>query len=194
MGTLWKDRLISQQCYVSSVDLQCSNMTVLTVCACCGCCRTITLRKDRFDEREDDFYEALYTQSQAQFATYVSTGTVVNNYAHIFDLLIRLRQVHTEHTHSTVSVCLARLVMISLVAKRCGPLLDWVTCLMQAVVIFTNLKRRLSTLVMPYLWLSVHMQRTQQKQSCCAYSVCVPKAGCEPHAVRAVHAPECVTV
>lgn len=56
-------------------------------------CRTITLRKDRFDEREDDFYEALYTQSQAQFATYVSTGTVVNNYAHIFDLLIRLRQV-----------------------------------------------------------------------------------------------------
>ena len=58
------------------------------------CRRTITLRKDKFDEREDDFYEALYTQSQAQFATYVSTGTVVNNYAHIFDLLIRLRQVH----------------------------------------------------------------------------------------------------
>ena len=56
-------------------------------------CRTITLRKDKFDEREDDFYEALYTQSQAQFATYVSSGTVVNNYAHIFDLLIRLRQV-----------------------------------------------------------------------------------------------------
>lgn len=56
--------------------------------------RTITLRKDKFDEREDDFYEALYTQSQAQFATYVQSGTVVNNYAHIFDLLIRLRQVH----------------------------------------------------------------------------------------------------
>ena len=51
------------------------------------------MRKDKFDEREEDFYEALYTQSQAQFATYVSSGTVVNNYAHIFDLLIRLRQV-----------------------------------------------------------------------------------------------------
>lgn len=62
----------------------------------CDRCRTITLRKDRFDEREDDFYEALYTQSQAQFATYVSTGTVVNNYAHIFDLLIRLRQVNPK--------------------------------------------------------------------------------------------------
>lgn len=51
------------------------------------------LRKDGFDEREADFYEALYTQSQAQFGAYVQSGTVVNNYAHIFDLLIRLRQV-----------------------------------------------------------------------------------------------------
>ena len=32
------------------------------------------LRKDRFDEREEDFYEALYTQSQAQFDAYVQTG------------------------------------------------------------------------------------------------------------------------
>ena len=32
-------------------------------------------------------------QSQAQFNTYVKEGTVLNNYAHIFDILIRLRQV-----------------------------------------------------------------------------------------------------
>lgn len=50
------------------------------------------LRKDALDEREADYYEALYTQSQAQFGDFVQTGTVVNNYAHIFDLLIRLRQ------------------------------------------------------------------------------------------------------
>ena len=56
-------------------------------------CRTVLLRKDAFDERETDFYEALYTQSQAQFGAYVETGTVLNNYAHIFDLIIRLRQV-----------------------------------------------------------------------------------------------------
>jgi hypothetical protein len=56
-------------------------------------CRTVVLRKDRFDDREMDFYEALYTQSQAQFGAYVESGTVLNNYAHIFDLLIRLRQV-----------------------------------------------------------------------------------------------------
>ena len=52
----------------------------------------VLLRKDALDEREADYYEALYTQSQAQFGDFVQTGTVVNNYAHIFDLLIRLRQ------------------------------------------------------------------------------------------------------
>ena len=52
------------------------------------------LRKDKFDEREADFYEALYTQSQAQFDSYVQTSTVLNNYAHVFSLLVRLRQVN----------------------------------------------------------------------------------------------------
>ncbi|CAI6001285.1 unnamed protein product [Closterium sp. NIES-64] len=63
--------------------------------------RTSTLRRDRFDAREEDFYEALYTQSQSQFATYVDTGTLLNNYAHIFDLLIRLRQA-VDHPYLVV--------------------------------------------------------------------------------------------
>ncbi|BFI40676.1 DNA repair protein RAD16 [Marchantia polymorpha subsp. ruderalis] len=54
--------------------------------------RTISLRRDVFDDREKDFYEALYSESQLQFNTYVHSGTLLNNYAHIFDLLIRLRQ------------------------------------------------------------------------------------------------------
>ena len=54
------------------------------------------LRKDRFDEREADFYEAMYTQSQAQFDAYVDSGTLLNNYSHVFDLLIKLRQVLAE--------------------------------------------------------------------------------------------------
>lgn len=50
-----------------------------------------------------------YTQSQAQFNTYVNAGTVLNNYAHIFDILIRLRQavvhpylvtLNDTHTHT----------------------------------------------------------------------------------------------
>ncbi|BDA51349.1 probable ATP-dependent helicase rhp16 [Coccomyxa sp. Obi] len=63
--------------------------------------RTVVMRKDAFDEREADFYEALYTQSQAQFGAYVQAGTVVNNYAHIFDLLIRLRQA-VDHPYLVV--------------------------------------------------------------------------------------------
>lgn len=63
--------------------------------------RTLVLRKDRFDEREEDFYEALYTQSQSQFDAYVQSGTVLNNYAHIFDLLIRLRQA-VDHPYLVV--------------------------------------------------------------------------------------------
>jgi hypothetical protein len=49
--------------------------------------RSILLRRTRFDAREEDFYEALYTQSRASFGAYVSAGTLLNNYAHIFDLV-----------------------------------------------------------------------------------------------------------
>lgn len=61
------------------------------------------LRKDRFDEREEDFYEALYTQSQAQFDSYVQTSTVLNNYAHVFSLLVRLRQVPHDYFQRRLS-------------------------------------------------------------------------------------------
>jgi DNA repair protein RAD16 len=52
-------------------------------------------------DREEDFYSALYTQSQAQFNTYLASGTVLNNYAHIFDILIRLRQA-VDHPYLVI--------------------------------------------------------------------------------------------
>nr|GMC47324.1 DNA repair protein RAD16-like [Ipomoea batatas] len=52
----------------------------------------VTLRWDSLDVKEEDYYTSLYNESQAQFNTYVREGTVSNNYAHIFDLLTRLRQ------------------------------------------------------------------------------------------------------
>lgn len=68
--------------------------------------RLVRVRAERMDEHEEDFYQALYTQSQAAFNTYVQAGTVLNNYAHIFDILIRLRQA-VDHpylvTHSASS-------------------------------------------------------------------------------------------
>ena len=41
------------------------------------------------------------TQSQAQFNTYLMSGTVLNNYAHIFDILIRLRQA-VDHPYLVI--------------------------------------------------------------------------------------------
>ncbi|ANQ11104.1 DNA repair protein rhp16 [Plasmodium coatneyi] len=52
----------------------------------------ITIRKDKLSNEEKDFYESLYKQTSTQFDTYVKSNTVLHNYAHIFDLLSRLRQ------------------------------------------------------------------------------------------------------
>lgn len=90
----WHSKLVACAKWYRHCVMPCYNQDAHVFTRLVSVCRTITLRKDKFDEREEDFYEALYTQSQAQFATYIASGTVVNNYAHIFDLLIRLRQVY----------------------------------------------------------------------------------------------------
>lgn len=61
----------------------------------------MNVRRDTLDEREEDFYQGLYTQSRAQFNTYVASGTLLNNYAHIFDLLMRLRQA-VDHPYLVI--------------------------------------------------------------------------------------------
>jgi DNA repair protein RAD16 len=63
--------------------------------------RIVTVRTEKLDVKENDFYEALYTQSQAQFNTYLQSGTVLNNYAHIFEILIRLRQA-VDHPYLVI--------------------------------------------------------------------------------------------
>ncbi|KAJ3670458.1 hypothetical protein LUZ60_010782 [Juncus effusus] len=63
--------------------------------------RIVTLRKDSLDKSELEFYEALYTQSCTQFDSYVAAGTLMNNYAHIFDLLTRLRQA-VDHPYLVI--------------------------------------------------------------------------------------------
>jgi len=54
--------------------------------------RLVEIRPVRLHPVEEDFYAALYTQTRADFNDYVQSGTLLNNYAHIFDLLIRMRQ------------------------------------------------------------------------------------------------------
>ena len=76
------------------------------------------LRKDRFDEREEDFYEAMYTQSQAQFDAYVESGTLLNNYSHVFDLLIKLRQACG--LDPMLCVRMAYVILAGTVVKKLG--------------------------------------------------------------------------
>lgn len=54
--------------------------------------RHVTIKAVRLHPVEEDFYNALYTQTTSQFNDYVAGGTMLNNYAHIFDLLMRMRQ------------------------------------------------------------------------------------------------------
>ena len=54
--------------------------------------KIVEIRRDTMNAQEEDFYNALYSETRTQFAGYVRAGTVLNHYAHIFELLSRLRQ------------------------------------------------------------------------------------------------------
>eukprot|EP00922_Rhytidocystis_sp_ex-Travisia-forbesii_P019442 GHVS01028781.1.p1 GENE.GHVS01028781.1~~GHVS01028781.1.p1 ORF type:complete len:1383 (+),score=277.13 GHVS01028781.1:143-4150(+) len=62
---------------------------------------TVEIRRDPLSPSERDFYEGLYKQTRLQFNTYVDAGTVLHNFAHIFDLLSRLRQA-VDHPYLIV--------------------------------------------------------------------------------------------
>jgi len=62
---------------------------------------TVEVRNLRFTEYERDFYESVYKNTRAKFDTYVSKGTMLHNYAHIFELLSRLRRA-SDHPYLVV--------------------------------------------------------------------------------------------
>ncbi|CAN4109967.1 unnamed protein product [Withania somnifera] len=83
--------------------------------------KIVTLRKDSLDVQEEDYYTSLHNKSQAQFNTYVRAGTVMKNYAHIFELLTRLRQA-VDHPYLVVysSTALAKMGNPGNVEQPCG--------------------------------------------------------------------------
>jgi DNA repair protein RAD16 len=76
--------------------------------------RMVKVRKLCMDSREEDVYSAIYSNSKVRFNTYVNEGTVLNNYANIFEVLMRLRQAldhpylvlhsDTQHNASLVAI------------------------------------------------------------------------------------------
>ncbi|CAR27425.1 ZYRO0C16544p [Zygosaccharomyces rouxii] len=55
--------------------------------------RIVTVRKDYFNEEEKDLYRSLYTDVKRKYNSYVEEGVVLNNYANIFTLITRMRQL-----------------------------------------------------------------------------------------------------
>lgn len=55
--------------------------------------RVVRVRRDMFNDEEEDLYESLYTESKRKFNTYADQGTILNNYANIFQLITRMRQM-----------------------------------------------------------------------------------------------------
>ncbi|KAG0345875.1 DNA repair protein rad16 [Podila humilis] len=55
--------------------------------------RTMTVSRYLFNEEEEDLYESLFSDTKRKFSTYVEQGTVLNNYANIFELLTKMRQM-----------------------------------------------------------------------------------------------------
>lgn len=55
--------------------------------------RIVEIRKDCFNEEEKDLYLSLYSDSKRKFNDYVAEGVVLNNYANIFTLITRMRQL-----------------------------------------------------------------------------------------------------
>ncbi|ODQ51753.1 hypothetical protein SAICODRAFT_8683 [Saitoella complicata NRRL Y-17804] len=55
--------------------------------------RVVVVRRDVFNEEEEDLYDSLYNDSKRKFSTYVAANTVLNNYANIFQLITRMRQM-----------------------------------------------------------------------------------------------------
>lgn len=62
---------------------------------------TIKIRRDPLSAEEKDFYQSMYMSSLTKFDTYVDKGTLLHNYAHVFDLIMRLRQA-VDHPYLIV--------------------------------------------------------------------------------------------
>ncbi|KAK9456921.1 SNF2 family N-terminal domain-containing protein [Dipodascopsis uninucleata] len=55
--------------------------------------RIVDIRKDKFNEEEEDLYQSIYSDGRRRFNSYVAQGVVLNNYANIFTLITRMRQM-----------------------------------------------------------------------------------------------------
>ena len=53
--------------------------------------KTVIVDYIKFTEEERDFYDSTYKQNKTKFDKFVGSGTVLRNYHHVFELILRLR-------------------------------------------------------------------------------------------------------
>lgn len=81
--------------------------------------RVVTVRRDYFNQEEKDLYTSIFSDSRRQFSTYVNQGVVLNNYANIFSLITRMRQI-ADHPDLVLRRAIASSELDeSLVCKLC---------------------------------------------------------------------------
>ncbi|SAM03073.1 hypothetical protein [Absidia glauca] len=80
-----KLRLLLDQIMLRRTKLECADDLGLPP-------RTITVRSDIFNEEEEEVYLSLFSDTARRFNSYVENGSVLNNYANIFELLTKMRQ------------------------------------------------------------------------------------------------------
>ena len=64
--------------------------------------KTINLKAVPFTKEEEEFYQALWSTSKNEFKEFVASGTLMENYAHVLELLLRLRQA-CDHPYLVTS-------------------------------------------------------------------------------------------
>jgi len=62
---------------------------------------SVRIRREKLSSEEKDFYNSLFMESCTKFDTFVKKGTLLHNYAHIFDLLTSLRRA-ADHPYLIV--------------------------------------------------------------------------------------------
>jgi DNA repair protein RAD16 len=91
--------------------------------------KVVTIRRDKFSEEELDLYDSIYNDGKRKFDTYVAQGVVLNNYANIFTLITRMRQMadhpdlvlrkHAEEGQNTLVCSLCEEQAEDAIKSRC---------------------------------------------------------------------------
>ncbi|KAI5783288.1 SNF2 family N-terminal domain-containing protein [Pyronema domesticum] len=91
--------------------------------------KVVTIRRDKFSEEELDLYDSIYNDGKRKFDTYVAQGVVLNNYANIFTLITRMRQMadhpdlvlrkHAEEGQNTLVCSLCEEEAEDAIKSRC---------------------------------------------------------------------------